>query len=101
MLRDWQLSNPTGSLLKRISHCVSKAKEGHGPPSRSYFIFCREDAFFYARFIASAAITNRRRQNKKILQSLGRLGRPQLRVETSSSARSALVCPVRACFALG
>lgn len=70
MLRDWQLSNPTGSLLK----IAPTAHQGRSWPLRVYFIFFCPGRCFYAKFTASAAITNRRR--KKILQSSGRLGRP-------------------------
>lgn len=60
MLRDWQLSNPTGSLLKIVP--TAHQGEGHGPSESILLFFCgREDAF-YAKFTASAAITNRRRK---------------------------------------
>lgn len=70
MLRDWQLSNPTGSLLK----IVPTAHQGRSWPLRVYFIFfAREDASTPSLLPQLQSPTA---AAKKILQSSGRLGRP-------------------------
>ena len=54
MLCDWQLANFTGSLLDII---ISTAYQGRSRPLRVFFIFL-PGRCFYAKFTASAAITN-------------------------------------------
>lgn len=54
MLCDWQLANFTGSLLNII---ISTAYQGRSRPLRVFFIFL-PGRCFYAKFAASAAITN-------------------------------------------
>lgn len=93
MLCDWQLSNPTMSLLKNFP----TAHQGKvmAPPSLFYFFAGK---MLLRRVYCLSC--NYQPPPQKILQSPGRLGRPQSRVETSS-ARSALSAPYVRALRLG